>query len=419
MSHFTVVCRECGTGYNVMNGSPDLHCGDALPVTVYRDEDFMTNGGDGIWKYNWLPVHAPAFSQPGPVVYRSEGFAAHLGLEELYVAFNGYWPEKGALIETCTFKEYEAAVVLQNALERGAGSLIVASAGNTAKAVTHLAGLTGFPVVVIVPSMCLSDMWYLEPSLAIPTVAVGDGDYADSIDVAKRISSTMGIPFDGGIYNIAKRDGLGIVLLEALPVMGRLPDHYFQAVGSGAGAIALWEMSERCRKKGIYASRLPVLHLAQNLPFAPMVRAWQKGSRHIDRDDLRTDLIDRITTRVLSNRYPAYSVCGGVYDALTATGGMMYGVENDDVYSAMALFEESEGVDIVPAAGVAVAALKEAVHKGAVSQRETILLNITGGGEKRLRREKKTHRVESIVISKSITEEEIKALWHDTLKMNS
>jgi cysteate synthase len=98
------------------------------------------------------------------LVYRSLGLAEHLGLKELFIAFNGYWPEKGALLETCTFKEFEAAVVLQNARENGVEGLIVASAGNTARAFAHLSTKESFPVVIVVPRMCLAEMWYLESS---------------------------------------------------------------------------------------------------------------------------------------------------------------------------------------------------------------------------------------------------------------
>ena len=125
---------------------------------------FEERAVDGVWRFNWLPVHKPEGVQPGPLVYRSEGLAGYLGLENLYIAFNGYWPEKGAFLETCTFKEFEAAVVLQNARENGVEGLIVASAGNTARAFAHLSALTGFPVVIVVPRMCLMEMWYLEPS---------------------------------------------------------------------------------------------------------------------------------------------------------------------------------------------------------------------------------------------------------------
>ncbi|HUJ16464.1 MAG TPA: cysteate synthase [Nitrospirota bacterium] len=416
MSHYSIKCRACGKVLENSFCTSCEHCKDALLVTEYRDARFQERSTEGIWRFNWLPVHEPEGVQPGPLVYRSQGLARHLGLENLYIVFNGYWPEQGALLETCTFKEFEAAVVLQNARENGVDALIVASAGNTARAFAHLSAITGFPAIIVVPRMCLTEMWYLESSSLVPTLAVGDGDYSDSIDVAKRIALTLGFPFEGGVKNIAKRDGLGITLLEAVSKIGRLPDHYVQAVGSGTGAVGAWEMAERFVRDGRFGSHLPVLHLGQNLPFAPMVHAWKKKSRALFPDDLRPELIGLITTRVLSTRYPAYSVQGGVYDALSATKGRMYGVENDEVYAGMDLFLKAEGIDVVPASGVAIAVLKQAVQSGAIKKNESVLLNITGGGEERLRKNKKTYSVVPQFISKNATEKEIEEMLCNVLK---
>ncbi len=416
MSHFNIRCRKCRKELQEVYCAFCEHCVGSLLVTEYSSEDPFRSDREGLWRFDWLPVHDPLFKQPGPVVFRSERFASSAGLENLYIAFNGYWPERGGKIESCTFKEFEAAAVLQNAKENGVEGLIVASAGNTARAFSHLSVISGFPVIIVVPKMCLLEMWYLESSLAIPTIAIEDGDYADSIDMAKRIARIMDMPFEGGVKNIAKRDGLGAVLLEAVSVMGQLPDHYFQAVGSGTGAIGVWEMAERVLRTGKYGSHMTRLHLAQNLPFAPMVKAWESRSSELSPNDLRPELISEITTRVLSNRYPAYSVQGGVYDALKSTGGMMYGIENDEVIEAMDLFEKAEGIDIVPASGVAVAALLRATKEDKVKRNDKILLNITGGGEVRLKKDKGRHVVEPIFISKYISDENIEGIICDHLK---
>ncbi len=416
MSHYELVCRKCGKALKSQFCSLGEHCSDSLLVTSYKDKKFHEKELTGVRRFNWLPVHDSQFLQPGPVVYQSAGLSEKLGLDNLFIAFNGYCPEISAEITTCTFKEFEAAVVLANARENGIKGMIVASAGNTARAFAHLSSVTGFPVIIIVPRMCLFEMWYLEESLKIPTLALEEGDYSDAIDLARRIADETGYPFEGGVHNIAKRDGLGIVLLEAVSKMGKLPDHYFQAVGSGTGAIAIWEMAERFIADSRYGVKAPVLHLAQNLPFAPMVKAWSSGSRKLFRKDLNPELIEQITTRVISTRYPAYSIQGGVYDALTATGGSMYGIENNNVFAAMELFEKTEGKDIVPAAGVAVAALQEAVRNKDVDKNDTILLNITGGGEKRLKSCMNAHRVKPIFVSKDMSGKDIKELVCTLLK---
>jgi|SRR5208282_720455 len=419
MSHFVLRCRNCGAELKDVYCAFCEHCAGALLITEYKEPPALKSDRNGLWKFNWLPVHNPDFYQPGPVVYKSEGLSNHLGLSRLYIAFNGYWPEKGAALKTCTFKEYEAAVVMQNARENGVPGLTVASAGNTARAFCHLSSTSGFPVIIVVPKMCIVDMWYLKGPVIVPTLVVGDGDYSDSIDAAKRISLLSEMPFEGGVNNVAKRDGLGVVLLEAISFIGRLPDHYFQAVGSGAGAIGVFEMAERMVRDGRFGALLPRLHLAQNLPFAPMSKAWWKKSRVLFSDDLRPELICEITTRVLSSRYPAYSVKGGVYDALAASEGLTYGIENQEVFNAQDLFLKTEGIDVSPAAGVAVAALMNGVHAGSVRHNDTILLNITGGGEKKFFETHKRHEVDPVFISKNISDRDLKGVLCTILKKNS
>jgi len=147
-----------------------------------------------------------------------------------------------------------------------------------------------------------------------------------------------------------------------------------------------------------------------------MMKAWERKSRELFREDLDPALIRGITTRVLSTRYPAYSIKGGVFDALGATGGVMYGVRNKDVYEAMDTFEKYEGIDIVPAAGVAVAALKDAIERGEIATKDVVLLNITGGGQRRVWKERETYEVVPHVISRSIDDKGIEELVCKVLK---
>ncbi len=418
MSDYLLHCRKCGSYLRVEDCISCEHCPDALLRSEFPDLRFRVERRRGIWRFNWLPVQAPREGSAAPVVYRSERLGDRLGLKNLFVAFNGFWPERGAQVETCTFKQFEAEVVLANAREQGKNGLVIASAGNTARAFAHLSAQTGFPVVIVVPCMCLNEMWYLKSATRVPTAVIQDGDYADAIDVAERIARVSGMPFEGGVRNVAKRDGLGVVLMEAVSAIGRLPDAYFQAVGSGAGAIAVWEMAERFLLDGRFGERLPRLYLAQNLPFAPMFRAWKRGERRLASVDLDPGLIEEISTRVLSSRYPAYAICGGVYDALTASDGNMYGITNGEMAEARLLFEEMEGIDIVPAAAIAVAALQKSVKAKEIASDELILLNITGGGEKAIRREGRAVMVEGDFISKTISQEGIEELLCHVLKRN-
>ena len=78
---------------------------------------------------------------------------------------------------------------------------------------------------------------------------------------------------------------------------------------------------------------------------------------------------------------------GGLYDALNATGGDVMLATNEEAMKAQELFEKLEGIDIEPAAGVATATLMQAVKEQRVEEDAVIMLNITGGGVGRYKKE--------------------------------
>jgi len=386
-SKFDLVCTTCGNIYH----DERLKCTNdsALLRANYRNKKLMLKDVPGMGRFHdWLPIDEIITSDSGPVTYKSTELAAELGLNNLYISFNGYWPEKGAFIKTCSFKELEAFPTLQRVKSSGR-SLVLASAGNTARAFSHVSSLTGIDVYIVVPSSGISRMWLPEePGESIHLIQMGKNcDYTDSIHLADRLSSLPGMMAEGGARNVARRDGMGTVMLDVACSMNRIPDHYFQAIGSGTGGIAAWEASLRLQEDGRFGTKLPRLHLSQNLPFAPMFKAWQAGRREIIKDiDMPNPkrLIHEMYADILSNREPPYSVGGGVYDALCSTDGAMYGISNADTRTAQNLFERYEGIDIFPPAAVAVASLIEAVNNNVVDAEEHIVLNITGGGVKRL-----------------------------------
>lgn len=358
---------------------------DALLRTVYAERRFILRDLPGIFRYSsWLPIEGHLRIDAGPVSYESTGLARELGLSNLTITYSGYWPERGGQMETCSFKELEAQPTVLRLREKGAGVLQVSSAGNTGRAFCQASALTGVPVVVVVPASAADRLWTTVPSPNVCLITV-DGDYSDSIAFGREVCSLPGIVPEGGAKNVARRDGMGTVVLDGTLFAGRLPDAYFQAVGSGTGAIAAWEAAERLIADGRFGSRLPELHLSQNLPFVPMVRAWEAGRREIVVEDMpdAEASIARVSAGVLTNRHPPWGVRDGVYDALAASGGRMYAVSNDDARSAGRLFADTEEIDLDPAAAVAVASLVRAAEEGLVSPEEHILLNVTGGGYER------------------------------------
>ncbi|MBR1368757.1 cysteate synthase [Methanocalculus chunghsingensis] len=382
MTHL-LSCPVCQSTFPDTGELACPHGHKALLRAIYPEKKLILRDEPGLFRYaGWLPVTEIPFTRSGPVTFRSEGFAREAGLSNLWIGFTGYAPERGAYVPTCSFKELEAWPTLIRHRETGGGTIVLASAGNTGRAFAEVARETGDPVLIVVPVRSLERIWTTEPAKDITLIGV-EGDYADAIAVADRIASLPGYRPEGGAKNVARRDGMGTVFLDAATTIGRIPDQYFQAVGSGTGAIAAWEASLRLIGDGKYGKTLPGLHLAQNLPFIPLVSAWQAGRREIiPAIDMPhpEEAIAAVEADVLTNRTPPYAITGGLFDALRACGGAMYGITNRDAARAGALFDETEGIDPDPAAAVACAALLRAVESGAVAEDDCILLNITGGG---------------------------------------
>lgn len=342
---------------------------------------------EGLYRYAaWLPVHRTLTGSASPVTYKSKALAEELGLENLYITFSGWWPEIGAKMSTCSFKETEAYSVCGRMKANNQKVLVVASAGNTARAFAKVCSDNNIPLLISIPEDNINALWFEKPlNDCVKIIASPKGsDYFDAIALSDKVCTDPAFMAEGGAKNVARRDGMGTTLLSAIEEIGRIPDVYFQAVGSGTGAIAVWENNLRLIEDGRYGSHKMRLYPSQNVPFTIMYDSWKQHSRTLvdmTPDDARAASAE-IDAKVLSNRKPPYSLCGGLFDAMEDAGGDMFKVTNEELRFWKKRFEELEGIDIHDAPAVAVASLAAAVKDGAVKKDETIMLNITGGGEK-------------------------------------
>ena len=347
----------------------------------------------GIYKYaDWLPISRKLEGSSAPVTYKSSVLAKHLGLTDLWVTFSGYWPEKGAFMKTCSFKETEAYSVCGRFSPDSDKILVVASAGNTARAFARVCSDNHIPLLLAVPEDNLDALWFDTPLNDCVKLICSrkGGDYFDAIHLSALATKNSRFVPEGGAKNIARRDGMGTTVLSAVTTIGRIPGFYFQAVGSGTGAIAAWEANLRLLEDGRFGSSKMKLMVSQNSPFTPIHNAWKAGSRAMLplADDVARKHVEEIDAKVLSNRKPPYPIAGGLYDALLDTGGDVLLASNNEARFAASLFREAEGIDIHPASAVAAASLIKAVKEHRINPTQVIMLNITGGGETLFKKEK-------------------------------
>ncbi len=385
----------------------------SLVRAIYENKKFTPRDDlKGLYRYaEWLPIRKPLRHSHAPVTYKSKGLAAMLGMDNLYITFSGYAPKLGAKMETCSFKETEAYSVCARLPKNNKRILVVQSAGNTARAFAKVCSDNNIPIVICIPKDNIGDLWFKKKlSSCVKIVASPAGsDYYDAIALGDKLCSSPRYLAEGGAKNIARRDGMGTTVLSAAEAIGRIPDAYFQAVGSGTGAIAAWENAERLAEDGRYGKNNMRIYACQNAPFTIMYDSWKADSRELVpmTPEESRQKAEIILGKVLSNRKPPYSLAGGLFDVLKKSGGDMFKVSNDEIVYWIVRYFSAEGYDIFPASACAVASLKQALDAGIVKKDETVMLNITGGGMLNATKKGFVLKEPDLVLSPDLSAEEI------------
>ena len=352
---------------------------------------------EGVWKYlDWIPTSTSNEYIAGTTTYKAEALGKALGMSNLWVTYHGYWPEKGGMCPTGSFKDMEAVPTIQRLHDHGCKGLICASAGNTARGFTHFCGLANMPLIVVVGKDHGHRIWTKvgHPTDSVKVVVVEDGDYYDAKTVAKAIAKKLtGWQMEGSVHNVARRDGIGSLILDAAFTIGAMPEHYFQGIGGGPGPIGVHEMAERLIESGQFDGPAPRQHLSQNIEHSPIHNAWQAKRDHLIAEDYPPHDVE-VYSDYLMNKGPAYGQVGGVHDILKASNGQTYVVERDDAVAAKTQFESIEGIDIMTPGAVAMASLQQALASGEVDPDACTVLNISGGGVERLKQDHATETVE-------------------------
>ena len=413
---YNLLCCATGRRFEDAGWSlADSECScPSLVRAEYANKQFNPRTDlDGFYRYaDWLPVKRTLEGSCAPVTYKSQALAKELGLENLYITFSGYYPAIGAKMMTCSFKETEAYSVCGRLPENNDKILVVASAGNTARAFAKVCSDNNIPLLISIPADNIGALWFDKPlNDCVKIIASPNGsDYYDAIALSDVACKSAMFMAEGGAKNVARRDGMGTTLLSAVEKIGRIPDAYFQAIGSGTGTIAVWENNLRLIEDGRYGTHKMRLYPSQNSPFTIMYDSWKIHSRDLvpmSPEEAR-QAAATIDAKVLSNRKPPYSLKGGLFDAMEDAGGDIYKVDNESLHIWKDKFRELEGIDIHDAAAVATASLAQAVEEGTVKKDEVIMLNITGGGEELAKSEKDiVYAKPHLVLDPAMPEEEL------------
>jgi threonine synthase len=341
---------------------------DELAHTVTRE--LIASGPPSIWRYApLLPAAPPAKPRlaPGltPLVAATR-LAAEVGVGELWLKLDTANP-------THSFKDRVVAVAAAKAQELGLETLACSSTGNLANAVAARAAAEGVEAAVFCPAD-------LEPEKLVATAVYGATIYAvrGTYDDCSRLTIELSFELPWAFVNVSLRsyyaEGSKTLAFEVAEQLGwELPDVVVAPIASGAMYSKVAEGFEQLERLALVNGPLPRAYGGQAEGCSPVAAAFAEGRRVVP-------VLPATVARSLAIGNPA----DGDRAVATArsTGGAIYSVPEDEVGPNMALLAEQAGVFGETAAGVALGALREAVGRGEVGERDRVVLLVTGDGLK-------------------------------------
>jgi threonine synthase len=267
-------------------------------------------------------------------------------------------------------KDRATALVIEDGLRRGIGTITTASTGNAAVATAFGAAAAGMRAVIFVSADCQPEKLALMTQAGARVFQVPQG-YAAAVDLSRAAARA----FDW----LDRNTGANPLTIEAKKTVAfevweqlerRPPDAMIVPVGDGPTLVALDKGFAELVSCGL-AARQPRLVGVQAERCQPLVRAWlgaQAGPAELDPAATVADGIAVVR--------PA--IGDAVLDVVRRGGGGMVAVTDDALLHAVTTLASRAGVGAEPAGAAALAGLECAIDSGLVDRSETVVLLVTG-----------------------------------------
>lgn len=323
-----------------------------------------------LWRYfELLPV-----SRSSAIVSLGEGGTPVVPL--------GRRPETGSadlfakddgLLPTGSFKARGMTVAVSRAVELGAPSLFVPSAGNAGVALAAYGARARRPVRVYLPERTPPKLTAACAEHGAEVVRV-PGTIADAGRVGRAQEKTRG-GFDLSTlrepYRVEGKKTMAFEIFEAFGTEG-LPDSIVYPTGGGTGLVGMYKGFSELRALG-WIDRLPKLLAVQAEGCAPVVRAMDEGATEVRAWESPATLAPGLLV-------PEPFSSERILEALRATGGSAVAVSDGALVRAMRALSSEYGLTPSPEAAAPFAALPELAERGVLAGGERVLLYLTGSG---------------------------------------
>ncbi|UCF78974.1 MAG: threonine synthase [Candidatus Eiseniibacteriota bacterium] len=333
----------------------------------------ITARGPNLWRYReLLPVRSAENE-----LCLGEGFtplirAARLG-ETL--RFDTLFIKEEGLNPTGSFKARGLAVAVSRALELGARSVSIPSAGNAAGAMSAYAAMAGMEAHVFmprdVPLPFVAECRVLGAEVNLVEGVITDCGKAAAEGVrefGRFDMSTLKEP-----YRLEGKKTMGYELAEAFN--WTLPDVIVYPTGGGTGLIGMWKAFDEMQMLGWIDDHRPRMVSVQSEGCAPIVRAFHDGLEFAEPWPAPSTIADGL-------RVPSAVGDFLMLRVLRESRGTAVAVSDQQMLEAAELIGRTEGIFACPEGAATLVAFRRLREQGWISSGESVILFNTGSGLK-------------------------------------
>ena len=355
-------CTGCGAAYsfNVERKLCDK-CGQGLTLEI--KPSFVEEPREhGIWRHGGiLPAVERKFrvslGEGNTMLQHGMRIEKSIGVEEL-------WIKDETVEPTGSYLDRSSALFVSVALSLGYGRISTYSTGNLGASLAAYSSKAGLKThVQVKPTIDLGKLYQM-------IIYGAEVSVVNSFGKRSIKGAIVAVEHDP-LINEAKKT---IMLEILLQLSGRQPEYVILPMGEGGLAYATFKTLRELRELGVVKRSIGIVGV-QPEDCKPIVKAFERG---LDTVEAEAEPRSRIFDLNVAN--PRFG--NAALSAIRQTGGLAVSVSEKEIFEALSLLAEKEGILAEPAGSLSLAGLIKLVKSGGLSRDVRVVCVVTGSGLK-------------------------------------
>jgi threonine synthase len=379
-----LVCRDCGYRTPLLDTAFKCPaCGEGLDVDYDYErakEAIAERGLEGrpwnIWRFEeLLPIvsrraqqRVAAFAGKTPLIH-AERLGAELGLSNLYLK------DDSTNRPSLSYKDRVVGMAIARLLELGKQEVGCVSTGNVGTAVAALAAQAGATPYIFYPGNMEKGKAKACRALGAQVIQL-DANYDGANRACRELAITTGMEFANITLRPFYAEGaktMGFEVVEELD--WKSPDHFVIPAAGGTLSSRVHKGLLELEKVGLAETAGTKINIAQAAGCSPISTAITGGGEIV---------IQTPETVAHSLAIGAPGDGNLVLDAVRSRGGWAAGVSDEEIFGAIDLLGQTEGILTEPAGGTTIASTARLAQEGKIGPDEVVVAVISGNGLKTL-----------------------------------